>query len=495
MGCTDNQNCGDIPEYDAVTKLNALPVEKCYECCDRKGCNYHLCKHPKPSQCKDDKRVDCAKMNEMFDICKDIHDAKLVCPNFCNLCRLVDGSWADWSQWSACDVTCGNGNHTRTRTCTNPAPSYQGLECEGKNMDFKPCQRPLCPVHGGWSSWSDWSACPVTCGLGQQKRHRNCSSPYPLRYDGIWGNWKEWGSCSTSCDSGIRQRSRSCVNLVGTICNGNSLEVQLCNRQDCPCNTMPTLRNGVLKRQSESPSKITFNIVCNDGYQVAGQNHTTCDKKSGWSKLPICKLTCGEPAVPSNGRLVFTSGIVFESIAKFECLSGFISFGNPVSTCEGNGKWSTSLSCASVVKTCSARLTYNASYTNVALRKTVELSSTYSAACIGAKMVDGYFNNVAITQKQYRPFAIVDLEDIYSIFSIYIVNRKDCCATGLKNVVIQIGVEANKLVTVARHQTAIGAECTLRFENPLRGRYVKIMLEITEYLQITEFQVFSQTRT
>ena len=24
----------------------------------------------------------------MFDICKDIHDAKLICPNFCNLCLL-----------------------------------------------------------------------------------------------------------------------------------------------------------------------------------------------------------------------------------------------------------------------------------------------------------------------------------------------------------------------------------------------------------------------
>jgi hypothetical protein len=65
----------------------------------------------------------------------------------------------------------------------------------------------------------------------------------------------------------------------------------------------------------------------------------------------------------------------------------------------------------------------------------------------------------------------------------------------LNNVVIQIGVEANNLVTVARHQTAIGAECTFRFEKPIRGRYVKIMLEITEYLQITEFQVFSKTRT
>jgi hypothetical protein len=40
------------------------------------------------SQCQDDKTMDCAKLNEMFDICKDIHDAKRVCPNFCNLCGI-----------------------------------------------------------------------------------------------------------------------------------------------------------------------------------------------------------------------------------------------------------------------------------------------------------------------------------------------------------------------------------------------------------------------
>jgi hypothetical protein len=51
-------------------------------------------------------------------------------------------------------------------------------------------------VHGEWSNWSDWSACPVTCGLGMQKRHRNCSNPYPMLYgDHCFGDSVEYKNC------------------------------------------------------------------------------------------------------------------------------------------------------------------------------------------------------------------------------------------------------------------------------------------------------------
>jgi hypothetical protein len=38
--------------------------------------------------CIDDETVDCARMNTIFHICKDIQQAKLVCPKFCGLCQL-----------------------------------------------------------------------------------------------------------------------------------------------------------------------------------------------------------------------------------------------------------------------------------------------------------------------------------------------------------------------------------------------------------------------
>ncbi|XP_060585706.1 coadhesin-like [Ruditapes philippinarum] len=511
MGCTDNQNCGEIPEYDSVSKLNSLPIKKCYECCQSKGCNYHLCNHPTPSKCQDDKRMDCAKLNEMFDICKDIHDAKLVCPKFCKLCKLVDGNWADWSQWSACDVTCGNGKHNRFRSCTNPAPKYQGLECEGEKIDSKHCQRPLCPVHGGWSSWSNWSACPVTCGIGMQKRLRNCSNPYPLRYGdhcfgdplefkicfeklcdgGVWGSWDEWGSCSASCDSGIRKRSRSCSNLVGTICSGNSLDVQLCNIHDCPCRTLPTLRNGVLKLQLESSSNITYNIICNDGYQVSGQNYSICDKKSGWNDASNCDtVSCGKPVTPSNGRLVFASGITFNSIATFECLSSFSAFGNPISTCLRDGTWSKTVTCISPVSMCTKKTTYNTSFSNVALGKQVKLSSKHS---LSTSMTDGRYDTYVHTLFDLNPFAVIDLGQQYAIVSFYVVNSKDCCVNRLRNVVIQVGDELSSLTTVVRQRGGMGTVCMFKLEKPIRGRFVKVMMEATEYLHIAELEVYSKT--
>jgi hypothetical protein len=36
----------------------------------------------------DDVKVDCAYLNAMFNICKDIQHSKNVCPKFCGLCTL-----------------------------------------------------------------------------------------------------------------------------------------------------------------------------------------------------------------------------------------------------------------------------------------------------------------------------------------------------------------------------------------------------------------------
>ena len=44
---------------------------------------------------------------------------------------LVDGSWGEWSDWSAITQTCGVGEHTRTRVCDNPPPENGGAECNG----------------------------------------------------------------------------------------------------------------------------------------------------------------------------------------------------------------------------------------------------------------------------------------------------------------------------------------------------------------------------
>ncbi|XP_060553703.1 semaphorin-5A-like [Ruditapes philippinarum] len=224
LGITDDENCGTIPIYN-VTKMKRDVEEQCFECCSRDKCNNQLCQHRKPSKCIDDVKIDCAHVNAMFNICGKVHQAKTMCPRFCRLCSLVDGNWADWTEWSACDVTCDVGIHIRKRTCTNPAPAYQGLVCVGNDTETKRCNNMLCPVNGGWSDWSDWGECSVTCDTGLKKRNRSCSNPYPKR--------------------------------TGVHCFGESLDVEICKQKACSdLSTMVAFRSDTVTDLSLTDNKI-----------------------------------------------------------------------------------------------------------------------------------------------------------------------------------------------------------------------------------------------
>ena len=62
----------------------------------------------------------------------------------CVFYHIVDGGFSDWSIWGACSVSCGYGIQLRTRTCTNPEPLNGGSECVGEREDRKQCQPADC---------------------------------------------------------------------------------------------------------------------------------------------------------------------------------------------------------------------------------------------------------------------------------------------------------------------------------------------------------------
>ena len=51
----------------------------------------------------------------------------------------ADPSYTEWSDWSVCSVSCGNGVQTKTRYCTSDGG------CEGPAQETKECLLSSCP--------------------------------------------------------------------------------------------------------------------------------------------------------------------------------------------------------------------------------------------------------------------------------------------------------------------------------------------------------------
>uniref|UniRef100_A0A3Q3KF25 Adhesion G protein-coupled receptor B2 n=1 Tax=Monopterus albus TaxID=43700 RepID=A0A3Q3KF25_MONAL len=159
-----------------------------------------------------------------------------------------DPAAEEWSQWSVCSLTCGQGWQVRTRSCVS---SPYGTLCSGPSPCCM-CVCALCPLEGQWSEWGPWSRCSVTCNTGTQQRQRRCIAPVhgwaeckgPHQETkectnpscSNWGSWNHWSLCSKTCDSGWQRRFRICegTSVQGYPCDGSGEEVRSCNEKKCP---------------------------------------------------------------------------------------------------------------------------------------------------------------------------------------------------------------------------------------------------------------------
>ena len=66
----------------------------------------------------------------------------------CFFCFLftVNGGYSDWGSYGQCSKTCGGGEQTRVRTCTNPPPANGGEDCStlGPDASTRECNTEKC---------------------------------------------------------------------------------------------------------------------------------------------------------------------------------------------------------------------------------------------------------------------------------------------------------------------------------------------------------------
>ena len=134
-----------------------------------------------------------------------------------------DGGYSAWGGWSQCSVTCGVGRQTRSRSCTNPAPSPGGKDCSqlGPDKESRNCTNGGCPgnycsndeqnhkikgqrvsvlqseipdlfqstsSYNGWD-WDFWDCCFSVLGLVAPKLYSYLAQERIIRTNGHFPLW------------------------------------------------------------------------------------------------------------------------------------------------------------------------------------------------------------------------------------------------------------------------------------------------------------------
>jgi hypothetical protein len=255
--------------------------------------------------------------------------------NACNFQPCPINCTGGWGAWDTCNATCGGGNQSRVYEVTVPA-QHGGTDCEAVNgtIGYQACNKQPCPINCT-GNWTDWSACNQTCGSGSQSRvfvvsvdaahaGENCThfngtveeqacntSPCPINCTGTWGGWD---TCNATCGGGNQSRTFTVTQAAlygGVDCsmNNGTVEYNACNLQRCPVNCTgswgawdacnATCGGGNQSRVFNVTQAAAYggtNCTAADGnedWQACNTNPCPVNCTGAWSGWDNCNATCG----------------------------------------------------------------------------------------------------------------------------------------------------------------------------------------------------------
>ncbi|XP_052500473.1 sushi, von Willebrand factor type A, EGF and pentraxin domain-containing protein 1 [Budorcas taxicolor] len=201
------------------------------------------------------------------------------------------------------------------------------------NPGYKSVGSPVfvCQANRHWHSESPLSCIPLNCG-----------KPPPIQNGYIKGeNFEVGAKVHFFCNEGyelIGDHSWTCLKSGKWSKKPN----QKCVPAKCP--EPPLLENQlVLKELTTEVGVVTFS--CKEGHVLQGRSVLRCLPSQQWNdSFPVCKMVlCRPPPLISFGVPAPSSALHFGSTVKYSCVDGFFLKGDPATSCQADGTWSSPL--------------------------------------------------------------------------------------------------------------------------------------------------------
>lgn len=140
----------------------------------------------------------------------------------------AEDGWSAWSDWTHCSTTCGRGIQQRGRSCDRI-----NSKCEGTSVQTRDCYLQECDKRCKLPNIPN-AADSVRLGF----RCNHSVLVYSVKQDGGWSHWSPWSSCSVTCGEGVMTQIRLCNSptpqMGGRDCQGEGRQTKACKKSPCP---------------------------------------------------------------------------------------------------------------------------------------------------------------------------------------------------------------------------------------------------------------------